>query len=145
MGSFLTPCVFAMEPLKTACITIDHHSFTVEIAKTQEEQARGLQFRDHLDADRGMIFPYEKLQPLVFWMKDCKIALDLLFFNHHQLVHYVDSAPPCQLPANQCAVYPSQALADTVIELQAGTRKKYGFNTHSQFQFCPSDLGKSHP
>src|SRR5262245_47837444 len=54
-------------------LTISSHGknrkFTVEVARTPEEQAQGLMFRQVLDPDRGMIFPMEPPRQASFWMK----------------------------------------------------------------------------
>ena len=55
------------------------HKFTVEVARTPEEQAQGLMNRQSLAPDRGMIFPYEPAQPVAFWMKNTLIPLDMIF------------------------------------------------------------------
>ena len=55
------------------------HRFTVEVARTPEEQAHGLMDRQSLAPDRGMVFPYEPAQPVVFWMKNTYIPLDIIF------------------------------------------------------------------
>ena len=55
------------------------HRFTVEIARTEEEQARGLMFRPEIGADEGMIFPFDPPRPASFWMKNTMTSLDLLF------------------------------------------------------------------
>lgn len=55
------------------------HRFTVEVARTPEEQAHGLMDRQSLAPDRGMIFPYEPAQPVGFWMKNTLIPLDMIF------------------------------------------------------------------
>jgi uncharacterized membrane protein (UPF0127 family) len=57
------------------------HHFTVEVARTPEEQRRGLMYREALAADRGMIFPYEPPQPASFWMKNTLIPLDIIFIR----------------------------------------------------------------
>ena len=57
------------------------HRFTVEVARTPEEQARGLMFRNEVPADRGMIFPYDPPVQVSFWMKDTLIPLDMLFIG----------------------------------------------------------------
>ena len=36
------------------------HVFTVEVARTPEEQAKGLMFRTSLPENGGMLFPFEK-------------------------------------------------------------------------------------
>lgn len=55
------------------------HAFVVEVARTTEEQARGLMFRESLGANEGMIFPIEPPRPASFWMKNTLIPLDMLF------------------------------------------------------------------
>ena len=55
------------------------HRFTVEVARTAEEQAQGLMNRQSLAADRGMIFPMSPPRDASFWMKNTLIPLDIIF------------------------------------------------------------------
>jgi len=57
------------------------HRFTVEVARSPEEQANGLMHRQSLAPDRGMIFPYDPPQPASFWMKNTLIPLDMIFIR----------------------------------------------------------------
>ena len=57
------------------------HRFTVEIADTPEQQARGMMFRRSLAEDRGMLFPYDPPQEVGFWMKNTLIPLDIIFIR----------------------------------------------------------------
>jgi hypothetical protein len=57
------------------------HRFTVEIARTREEQSQGLMNRPALAPDRGMIFLYEQPEPASFWMKNTLIPLDMIFIR----------------------------------------------------------------
>ena len=54
-------------------------NFRVEVARTDEEQQRGLMFRTSLPEDGGMLFPSDSAIPRSFWMKNTIISLDLLF------------------------------------------------------------------
>ena len=53
--------------------------FTVELARTADDQARGLMFRRELAPDRGMLFPMDPPRPASFWMKNTLIPLDMIF------------------------------------------------------------------
>lgn len=57
------------------------HRFSAEVARTEEEQARGLMFRDSLAPDAGMLFPFDPPRPASFWMKDTLIPLDMIFIR----------------------------------------------------------------
>lgn len=57
------------------------HRFTVEVARTPEEQAQGLMFRNSVPPDRGMIFPYDPPVQVSFWMKNTLVPLDMVFIG----------------------------------------------------------------
>lgn len=56
-------------------------NFRVEVARTDEEQQRGLMFRTGLPEDGGMLFPSDTAIPRSFWMKNTMISLDLIFIR----------------------------------------------------------------
>ena len=57
------------------------HGFTVEMARTPQQQSKGLMFRESLADDRGMLFPYQQPSILSFWMKNTLIPLDIIFIR----------------------------------------------------------------
>ena len=81
-------------------------------------------FRGHLRRDRGMLFVFPDSRPHQFWMKNCKIALDILWLNAEKEVVYISEAtPPCR--ADPCPHYgPSQEKALYVIEMASGVSKE---------------------
>ena len=68
--------------LERVCVTsgAKTHAFTVEVAASPREQARGLMFRTVLAPDAGMIFPFATIRPASFWMKNTYIPLDIIFY-----------------------------------------------------------------
>jgi uncharacterized membrane protein (UPF0127 family) len=57
------------------------HKFIVEVARTPEQQAQGLMFRQSLAPNSGMIFLNEAPRPASFWMKNTLIPLDIIFIR----------------------------------------------------------------
>ncbi len=110
----------------TPTVTLRGHTYRVEIADDDAERARGLMYRDSMDADAGMLFLFESQQPQAFWMKNTRIPLDILYFDQQwKLVGWSLNTPPCSL-GDRCPSYPSQAPARYVLELNAGTTERIG-------------------
>ena len=55
--------------------------FTVEVARTEQQQETGLMFRLALPAHGGMIFPMRPPRLATFWMKNTLIPLDMIFIR----------------------------------------------------------------
>ena len=65
--------------LPTATLTIGTHKLTAEIATTPDQRSVGLMNRFSLKPDHGMLFIFEKNEPLAFWMRNTYIPLSIAF------------------------------------------------------------------
>ncbi|QNN64286.1 DUF192 domain-containing protein [Sphingomonas rhizophila] len=74
-----SPAGLEQVPLTVTTADRKVHRFTVEVARTPEEQATGMMNRESLAPDRGMIFPYDPPVEASFWMKNTLIPLDMIF------------------------------------------------------------------
>ena len=71
---FLIGC--GEEPLgqqSQACF--DEECFEVEVVTDQEDQAKGLMYRNSLDKKSGMLFSYVKSDKYPIWMKNMEFDL----------------------------------------------------------------------
>ncbi len=100
------------------------HSFNVEVARTSEEQARGLMFRTSLPADGGMIFPFPKPRIASFWMKNTLIPLDMIFIRADGSI---DRIAENSIPESLDPVVSGGEVA-AVLELAGGTAAKLGLD-----------------
>lgn len=101
--------------------------FGVELATDDASRARGLMFRETLAPNAGMLFVFDDEEPRAFWMHNCKISLDILYFDHDfKLVSSALSVPPCSLDPSQCPSYASEKPAKYVLELAAGRATEIG-------------------
>jgi len=70
------------------------HRFTVDVARTGEQQRVGLMFVKSLAPDRGMIFPYDPPESVAFWMKNTLIPLDMVFIRADGTIARISTARP---------------------------------------------------
>lgn len=73
--------VRAMVPLTIETAAGKRIKYRVEVARTDEEQMRGLMFRTALAPRTGMIFPMDPPRPAGFWMRNTLIPLDMIFIR----------------------------------------------------------------
>jgi uncharacterized membrane protein (UPF0127 family) len=77
-------------------------------------------FRDQMAADHGMLFIHDREEMQAYWMKNTKIALDILYFDsQRKLVSQQRDVPPCSA-GDMCPPCPSGGPARYVLELSAG-------------------------
>lgn len=57
------------------------HIFSVELAETPEQLARGLMYREALADDAGMLFRYNPPRATSMWMENTLIPLDIVFID----------------------------------------------------------------
>ena len=80
--------------LPTIALTINGHKVTAEIAATPGERATGLMNRFSLRPDNGMLFIFERPEPLSFWMKNTFIPLSIAFLDiDGRILNIEDMAP----------------------------------------------------
>ena len=100
--------------------TINSKSYSLETARTGAERAKGLFERESLADNSGMIFYFEKLDYLSFWMKDTLIPLQIIFVNGCEIVDIQEMSVEPDA-TNQQKTYKSSVLADKAIELNANS------------------------
>lgn len=109
-----------------------------EIADTPQKRATGLMFRDHLKKDHGMLFFFSEPQAWTFWMKNTKIALDLIWLDgKKRVVHIERNVPICTRTDDSCPQYRSNTDdAMFVLEIAGGTVDGYKIEKGSKLQFA---------
>jgi uncharacterized membrane protein (UPF0127 family) len=94
LGALFTSNSFAASALPTITLTINGQKAVVEVAASPEERATGLMHRFSLAPDHGMLFVFERAEPLSFWMKNTYIPLSIAFIDANgRILNIEDMAP----------------------------------------------------
>lgn len=98
------------------------HVFAVEVMRTPDERAKGLMFRRELPEGRGMLFDFSPEQSVSMWMKNTYLPLDMIFIRADGRIHRIaeNTTPESE------AIIPAGAPIRGVLEVIAGTARKYG-------------------
>ena len=101
---------------------IGGEEFSLEIARTPQEKARGLSGRKELCDSCGMLFLFENSGKYGFWMKEMQFPLDIFWLRNGIVVHSVRNAEH----TDQKTIYEPDVATDAVLEVNAGIAEKYG-------------------
>ena len=94
----------------------------VEYAGTPEAYAKGLMFRDHLDARTGMIFDFHKPRQVAFWMRNTLISLDMIFIDADGVIQMI---APKTTPLSEKSIGPGEPMLG-VLEINGGEAAELG-------------------
>jgi uncharacterized membrane protein (UPF0127 family) len=105
------------------------HAFKVELAKTPEQQEKGLMFRTGIPADEGMLFaPYPAAgggpRDASFWMKNTPSSLDIIFIRADGTIARIAENT---VPFSEAPVISGEPVA-AVLELNGGRSSALGID-----------------
>ena len=122
-ASLVSSPVRAVEPEKLEIVTTSGPlAFSVEVMRTDADRAQGLMFRRYMPQDRGMLFDFEHEAPVMMWMKNTILPLDMVFIGHDgHIVNIAENAEPMSE-----TTIPSAGPVSGVLELNAGTAARLG-------------------
>jgi len=138
---FIYTCIVALGFAVFFALSLKHaspvlkfgnQSFNYERAVTQQQQEKGLSYRQSLSKNQAMLFIFDKPDVECFWMKDMNFPLDMIWLNaDKQVVHIEHDVQPSSYPNSFCPDTP----AKYVIEVNAGTTTSVGLKTGDQVSF----------
>lgn len=100
------------------------HRFTVEVARTEAQQAQGLMNRRRLAPDEGMLFPFDPPRAASFWMRNTLIPLDLIFIRPDGTIARIATG----VPLSEAQIEVGEPLT-AVLEIPGGRAAQLGITT----------------
>lgn len=106
-------------------LKIENLEINAEVAKTDKERSIGLSNRTSLNENSGMIFVFPKDSTPVFWMKDTKIPLDIIWIKDGVIVGIEKNVQPeIGIHDSSLKKYTSPKKIDYVLEVNGGFSEK---------------------
>jgi uncharacterized membrane protein (UPF0127 family) len=101
---------------------------TAEVATDAPSRQRGYMFREHVGPREGMLFVFDTTAHHGFWMKNCKIALDMIWLDEQlRVVDVAHDRQPCP-ETGACPTIQPMRAARYVLELAAGGARREGLD-----------------
>ena len=101
--------------LPTIPLSIEGNKLIAEVAATADQRTTGLMNRFSLQPDHGMVFVFERAEPLTFWMKNTFIPLSIAFIaSDGRILNIEDMAPQDE------STHPSKGPALYALEMRKG-------------------------
>jgi hypothetical protein len=104
----------------------------VEVRTTDEERELVLSYRESLGENEGMLFVFNSVQPLKFWMKGMNFDLDMIWIREGKVVEISENIPAPLTESETLAIISPKEPADMILEVNAGWAKRNGIETGAE-------------
>jgi len=123
-GAMVAVCggaIAAPAPRWAVAVLPSGHEFSLEVAADDLSRQRGYMGREKIGPREGMLFVFDEDDLHSFWMKDCKVALDIVWLDvSGRVVWVAANRTPCPATGDCPSIVPLSP-ARYVVEFAAGT------------------------
>jgi len=108
--------------------------FSLELAVAPETRARGYMFREEIGPREGMLFVFETVERHGIWMRNCKVALDIVWLDEDlRVLEVAADRQPCA-PDARCPTVRPLRPARYVLEVAAGNAGRNGLEPGARIE-----------
>jgi len=102
-------------PANRAWVIFGTDTIVAEIARTADERAQGLMYRDELPDGTGMLFVFPDVEIRSFWMANTYVALDIAYLSVSYVIVDIQQMEPLVTDS-----YPSSTPSMFALEVPQG-------------------------
>ena len=110
--------------------------FRVALADTPQSRAQGLMHVEEMPRMSGMLFVYERPQPVRFWMANTLIPLDMIFVGPDGVVRHVHENA---IPLDRTGIPGGSDDIQYVLEVNGGVSGEFGITQGTQMRHPAMD------
>ena len=111
-------------------VKINQNIFNIKTLIDKKSQSIGMMGKTFDSTFDGLLFLMGGKKQC-FWMKNCIVPLDIVFIHNKKIHNIQHNCEPCK--TDDCQTY--DGYGDLVLELPAGTCKKYNIKEGDEVNF----------
>lgn len=111
-------------------IKVNSNNLNVKVVTSPEDRSEGMMFKTFNGFD-GMLFIMDKNENQSFWMKNCKIPLDIIFISTNTITEIHKNCQPCN--GGDCPTY--EGRGNIVLELPGGACDEYDIKVGDEINY----------
>lgn len=115
-------------------VQIKNKIIKVEVADDNKEKEKGLSGRKSLKESSGMLFMFDVSGDYIFWMKDMKIPIDIIWINENLYIVHIEEGV---IPETYPITFKSPSMSKYVLEVSTGFSSKNNFKVGDRVEFRP--------
>ncbi len=125
------------QTLPLAPLTVDTRAgsvlLRVQVADTDARRQTGLMYRTAMPEREGMLFVFQEMRPVAFWMKNTVLSLDIIFIDDTgRVMNIARGTTPFSLEP-----IPADGPTRAVLELNAGASARLGIDVGDRVLYQP--------
>lgn len=106
---------------KKSQVQINNQIIVAEVVSSLEDIEMGLSGRDAIGINEGMLFIFAEKDRHIFWMKDMKFPIDIIWISGNVIVGVEEGLmPEIGVPDHRLTIYVPLLPVDKVLEVMAG-------------------------
>jgi uncharacterized membrane protein (UPF0127 family) len=118
-----------------AKVIVNNFELIADLAITNDQQIKGLDIKDQLKENEGMLFLEKQPAKYDFWMRGMKFPIDIIWLDSNRVVVHIEhNLQPCVSDLD-CPLYSPDKNALYILETVAGFSQKHNVNTGTQMDF----------
>ena len=128
-----------------ANVRINGFNLIADVPTTTDEFQKGLDIKDHLNENQGMLFIFKEPGKTPFWMHGMKFPIDIIWFDKDKnVIHIEHNLQPCitdpynllsRLTTISCPSYSPEKDALYVLETTAGFYQRHNVKVSTHMDF----------
>ena len=115
-------------------VIVSGKAINVDVALTAEAQYQGLQGKNSLANNEGMLFVFKEKHYQNFWMQGMKFPIDIIWLDDNKIIGFVENAPVPK-DSNNIPTYTSPSEVNYVLEVKSGFVKENNIKVGDNIEY----------